>query len=322
MKKPVVYHPRKNSLNCYEYLLASFISKYDFPYQWLFSDNWGFYYAYGNEFSAWMGDCPRDVNLTKIYGVTDTFVPEFRHLIQFMSKVQWDEECFIISADAIELPWHPNYTHTSSIHMVIVDGYCAEKGEAHVVDWFPEYSGWIPLRILDLAWKKGNRMHSVFSKPIFIGTNSLLVDQLKLCRSNMAGEQYDHGLTGLLGVERLKMDIISYNESDFDYDKWWAGIFQVISARDTFLEFIYYVHNEIAESSIKEMYANFIVVINNTVQTWMTFRNGIMRSKLTKDFQIDKNVERLEKIILLEKECLEFIDNLLNAYKETEPVYG
>lgn len=319
MIKPVVYQSRKTCLNCIEYLIASIISTYGFEYHWIFSNSWGVYYKKENEFGDWLEPYPSILNLNEIYDMSSKQLPPADLLLTLLQQVDQQEEYLLLFLDSFDMPYHPNYQNINSVHAVLITGLNILSNEVHIVDWLPEFSGWLSIDILNSSWIQRGKRYLLYSKPRFIYSNRLLEEKLTSCHTQIVGSVTSDLSTGIFALERMKTDLISSFGTNFPFDIWWDQSFHIINTRNTFLEFTCFLQ----ESNLieRELLQPLISSIDQTVHAWMLFRNSLMRSKMINDIEAAKHIQRFDKIIQLERQCGDQLELILTQLKKAVDVH-
>ena len=86
-------------------------------------------------------------------------------------------------------------------------------------------------------------------------------------------------------------------------DIWWNSLKNITDLRNEYLEFICFLEYA-DESPLKnQMNGSLADTFKKTVNKWIAFRNGIMRAKISNNFDYKKLIERLDNLIAFEEMC-------------------
>lgn len=306
LDKPTIIQARKHFIDCNEYLICSFIAAYKLPFHWLFSNNWGFYYYSVENFSAKSNACRPILtsNLEALYTVKKTEYQNYE-LLDIIQDVVSRNMCLFTFGEAWHIPWHI-YAYQKQIapHFFLITDYNKETHQVYVIDWVPEYSGWISFDQVNKAYKERRGYCFELSTPTFDMSSTLLMEQLRPCFRKIMGESNSEYRSGLFGLKEFRDDLQYLDKITFELlDTWWDPLKAIIDIRDKFLEFFYYLGINPDPSIEKSQVSQMIVILEKVLSAWMTFRNGLMKSKMTGEIDILRGVGRLEKIIELEQQC-------------------
>ncbi|NOU63232.1 hypothetical protein GC096_04115 [Paenibacillus sp. LMG 31461] len=312
---PYIYQPRKHFLSCLDYLLCSYINAHKIPYQLLLTDSWGFFYEDISTFDVNESrTTPLYQNMEGLLGMSKRSYNSEK-LLSIINKVVVEEESYIFtSGEGKYLPWHPTFRTADNPHFFLITDFNAMKNEVYIVDLVPQYSGWVDLKIIDEAYSLSSKLCFQLSVPHFDGDlNTTLQKGILRCVDRVLGveEQISKPYkTGILGLTQFKSDFVKKEFNDLNIiDIWWKSLKVIIDVRDGFLELLYYLQNCSIESVTIEV--NELRIIDETLNSWFAFRNGLKRAQLTNNFSKDIHISRLEKIIDQEQKSAIAIKNML-----------
>ncbi|MGC5775189.1 hypothetical protein J4O75_22895 [Paenibacillus pabuli] len=284
------------------------------PYQYLYSKNWSFFYHSLDNISLFSKEDntdPKESMLSEIYGVDINF-PEHKCLLELFEK-----ECgFIVTkADGWYLPWAMNYKREHGDHWFSIVDYCSKTSRVKVIDKIPEHDGWEDFHLINEGFLHGGSVCFKLENFNFNLTEEKLVYLLRASYQSILGTSQKEGVNGL---KVWKKDIIKCGKESGDYVKiWWDSLKDIIDYRNQFVEYISFLSRSkdsiiIHQAQLEPLYNAF----TKTVNKWISFRHGLMKSFINGTFNYEKTIERLDNIIIFEEKCASELQIILELWGE------
>lgn len=305
LSPPKLYHSYSNILQCYDTIMASYISGRGLPYHWLFSEHWGFFY-YDHEHFYYREHYTRyplwDA-LRKLYGMKKTLFVDrpLRELLR-TQVIERGRQLFMI-ADEYDLHWTPEYRNIHHPHYFLITDADLEADRAFINDWWPvPFQNWFELATLERSYDEAGQHAFILSEPSFRFNAEWLIGQMELARKQMIGWERDGLSAGVFGVERFKRDISRMGKEAMPYvSQWFYAVKQTIEAKYLFLEYTTFLREE-HRCPIPPAYSE---LLERTIHAWFSFRNTMMSAKMRGTLQSETLCARLDKVIQLERQCAE-----------------
>ncbi len=305
LNPPKRYHAYQNILQCYDTVIASYISGSGLPYHWLFSEHWGFYYYdaerfyYRRHYSRY----PLWDALRKLYKVRKTMFTDIPLTALLDSPRFAQKKQMFVIADEFDLPWTPEYQNIHHPHYFLLTDYDKAGHKVYVNDWWPvPYQDWLDLSMLEASFQEMGEHAFVLSEPSFHYSDALLLEQMEVAYTQMTGWE-DNGLSaGIYGIRRFQQDILRMGQETASFiDRWFYMVKLTIEAKYLFLEYVLFLKVE-RGCPIPDA---FTQLLERTINGWFSFRNTMMSAKIRKSLQPDKLADRLGKVVELEQACAE-----------------
>lgn len=305
LKKPVIYQPRKHFLSCTQTLICSFLEAYRQPYHWIFSNSWSFYYRSLNSFSATKDEFTShfDTELKNLYGVE---LKRFENvpLLDMIEDAVSQNTCLFTYGNTWFIPWHHFHRQQYSPHCFVIKDFNKLSNKVLVLDFIPEYCGWVDFEKINEAYLAGGTHSFKLSIPISALNFNLASEKLSCAYGKM--------LDGLSSIQKYKKDL---ENSDMKIspllDLWWDRIKTIVDLRDGFLEFVNYLDKDPKSPYKSNIDPELILALDKTVVSWAMFRNRVMKSKMTDTFDLESIVGRLEKIFEWEQKSANQLEKIL-----------
>lgn len=305
LSPPKLYHSYPNILQCYDTIIAAYITNRGLPYQWLFSEHWGFYY-YDREHFYYREHYTRyplwDA-LRKLYGVKKTLFVDIPLRALIEQQVVEQGRPLIMIADEYDLHWTPEYRNIHHPHYFMITEADHARDRVFINDWWPmPFQDWFELAALERSYDEAGRHAFSLTDPSFNFTVERLIRQMELAHQQMIGWEQGGLSAGIFGIERFKRDMLTLGTDALPcIDHWFYTVKQTIEARYLFLEYATFLREE-HQCPIPPSY---IQLLERTVQAWFAFRNTMMSGKLRGIWRPETVGNRLDKVIQHESECAE-----------------
>jgi hypothetical protein len=306
------FHERENYeyINCIEFLISSLITAHKLPYHWLFSSNWGFYYTNIHQFEA---RNPFFTNVTSMYGM------EIKHyesvpLDKVIQEVRGRNSALYTAASGYFNPFSKNYRLNHTNHMVAVLDFDPVTNKVLVYDPSPIFRlGWVDFETVNEGFiYKGMKAFEIMSPPNITPSKSMMMEQLESCLKRMNGGVDGDTCSGLLGLNKFYDQILDLGEETSTHLKIIThNLREIIRIKDGFLEFLLYLHHEPSLNFNITPHPELLELIDRTCHSWIVFRNRLMMNLASGGFKFDRTIESLKKIIALEHECSENLNNFI-----------
>lgn len=297
-----------------DYPVCLYITQHNKPYQYLYSKNWSFFYHSLDNISLFSKEDntdPKESMLSEIYGI-EINIPEYKCLLEILEK----ESGFIVTkADGWYLPWAMSYKREHGDHWFSIVDYCSETSKVRVVDKIPEHDAWENSYYINEGFLHGGSECFKLENFRFNLTEEKLVGILQANYQSILGTSQIEGVNGL---KVWKQDIISCGHESSKYiEIWWDSLKDIIDYRNQFVEYISFIAR--SKDSImteKALFESLINTFSKTVNKWISFRHGLMKSFISDTYNYEKTIERLDKIILLEEKCASELQIILELWGE------
>jgi hypothetical protein len=321
LSKPKLYHSYQNILQCYDTIIASFISSKGQPYHWLFSEHWGFFYYdsehfyYRQHYSRY----PLWDALRKIYHVRKTLFNSIPLETLLEEKFANSGDHLFVIADEFDLPWTPEYQNIHHPHYFLISDYDREGQRVYINDWWPAlFQNWLDLSMLSASYEEMGQHAFILSEPSFQYSDQFLLEQMELAYGQMAGWEEGTLSAGIYGIKRFRQDIIQMGDQVMAYiDRWFYMVKLTIEAKYLFLEYTIFLQQE-HKCVIPDV---FMRLLEQTINAWFSFRNTMMSAKIRNRLQPDKLADRLDKVIQLETECVKQWGEIVSQTRASLHIY-
>ncbi|MCD1257239.1 hypothetical protein B5M42_000120 [Paenibacillus athensensis] len=316
--RPQLYTAGTHFIDCTEFLICSSIKTRGLPFHWLFSDNWGFSYRSLTDLSALEPDEPLPfwMNLEKLYGMKQT-QHHGRTLEELAEEVILARgSTVILTGDIWDIPWSTIcYRQTHMNHDILITGYNPRDRELYVVDFVPDFAGWVSFDVIDAFFTGGIELNGStygfeLSAPQLAPERDMLLGQLSSAHARIQA--------GLAGLQRLYADLDGQDDCTGLIDIWWNPLKQIVAFRESFQEFLLFLrhHPQLAlASAIPE---STLETLETLTSKWFSFRNNLKKLQMKGQVPVTQIRSRLAPMIGLEADLLNDIGILLATLSQKE----
>ncbi|MEK3661916.1 hypothetical protein BSK49_10775 [Paenibacillus odorifer] len=313
-KKPVIYQQRKHFLDCVEYLICSYITSYGYNYHWLLYDSLGFYFnSKTNQIFSENNTSKKKFyeNLERMFGV------EIRNYSkdstdQLIRKVIDSGSCLFIAGNGFYLPWVSNYQRNSNVHYFMLTNY-SDDDKVFVIDYVPEFKGWIRTTQIIASMKEVSFPSDCIELSIpSLSTEieEILSAELNEFHIGIIGKEVEsiNISSGLFAIKNFLQALYNLNDEGVEFlETWSLSLKSIIDSKCSFLEFIYFMKNDLNYSINPVVFST----IDQTINSWESFRICLLKSKITGKYDAKKNIERLSRVYNMELECADVLKKFL-----------
>lgn len=309
LQRPRVYQKKKTFFNCFDYPVCLYLTNQNVPYQYLYSGNWTFRYRAVDDLSANVGGDDSKAEMLRAVYKTELVPINEDSLARAFERARG---YVLTCGDGWHLPWTFNYKREHRPHWFLALDYRGEDSTVRIVDKIPEHDAREDVGVLDAAFRAGGSTCYEFSGVEFEMNAGKLKELLEECRRNIDGRSPNEGLQGL---RRFREDILARQEGCLDYvNRWWDQLKDLLDLRDQFVEFVYFLACA-DDSPVKGVVEDRAVeTFDRTVNKWLAFRNGLLKTAMNRTFDYKRVVERLDNIIASEEECARELDRLMERW--------
>ncbi|MFD2671667.1 hypothetical protein [Marinicrinis sediminis] len=311
----VFYNEQVNShyLDCLEKPICAFISSYHYPFQWLCSDSWGFYYGGLHRISADpVGDYPSFIeNVRGLYGMQFHML-DTGSLFESMEQLPESGLKMLVLASTYYLPWVTyDYQQNANEHAFLIADYDREQEKVYVVDFAPKYAGWVDREHIRQACKSA----AFISEPQRCCTFEETGTQLQKAWDKMIGKPAEPGesnSSGIYGIRKMKEELRQLDPFPFEQiDIIWEPFRKIIATRDKFSEFISFLDKYPESPYYGRMNPELLHAVRENSGKWFAIRNKLLKSKLTQTLNLQQMDQAFDEIIDLEARCAEQLEHLI-----------
>jgi len=316
--RPELYTSGTHFIDCTEFLICSSLTTRGLPFHWLFSDSWGFNYRSLSDFSALAQGEPLPfwTNLEKLYGMRQT-QHHGRKLKELAEEVILGRgSTVMLTGDIWHIPWSTIcHRQTHMNHDILITGYNPRAGELYVVDFVPEYAGWVGFDVIEAFFSGGIELNGStygfeLSAPQLQPEGEMLIRQLSSAHARIQN--------GVVGLRRMQADLGGQADCTGLIDLWWNPLKQIVAFRESFQEFLLFLyhHPELRlRDAIRE---NTLETLETLTSKWFSFRNNLKKLQMKGQVPVAQISSRLAPIVELETRVLEDIGALLATLFQKE----
>ncbi|OPH47991.1 hypothetical protein BC351_39065 [Paenibacillus ferrarius] len=239
-------------------------------------------------------------NLEDLYGVFETGYRDYE-LSSLIELTVVQEQWLFIPANAICAKWHPYFNKKNYTHRFLLTQYNSTNTSGSVIDFIPEYNGEHSYEEIEAAYLSSNsRECFTLSKPTQAPGFYLTENQVKSVYLRLTNQHtQSHGINGLV---RFQNDLLEAEQIGKEIlNHWWGDLLFVINARESFLEFMWFLNRNTESPYYSLIQPSLLDIIERIINEWVIFRNSIMKLRIS-ERAVDHQqlAEKIGQIIQLE----------------------
>ncbi|MGO4548528.1 hypothetical protein AB4Z29_27440 [Paenibacillus sp. 2TAB23] len=300
--------------NCATALACTILQAYDKPFQWIFSDNWNFYYHSVEQISAYESqnmNTPILWNAHELFGMNLTLLQEkdFNRLLEKLPQ----HKHLLISGESFYLPWCYGYqTSRNDYHMFAVQNYDELNPQMFV--WSIHHQGYVPVQIIKQSFERPGASAFAISPPVKTIQDSVLLRQLQITRDKIIGATTLNYSSGLKGLITFKEHLAQASTPSNAYAMLWFVQFKdIIRLKVSYIEFLHYLQQHETSPLYQSIPSGLVRQFMKAVSHFTAFRNILTKTVFNNSYCRETVIRQLEKAIEAEYECAIMLEKYLLA---------
>jgi hypothetical protein len=325
LKIPKKYHHGNQVMQCYETLVSAFYASVDMPFQWLFSDNWSFYYfsPLGLFTHSTPIRYPLEESIDRIFKKPQTTYTN-RELTELVTVERGTDRCLVVVIDGWYIPWSASHRKTHEPHFIVAQDYDPATNQIYLVDLFPtEFVGWFDFTAFNMSYISNGKHAFELEKPEhFVPPSGLAAGQMEKCVARIRGTMDGEVPTGIHGITQFMKDMLELRECGAHYvDTWYKQLKSLTDSRLLFIEFLTFIQQDKRSPYHGVDASELSHLFDKTISAWNTLRNHLMLTKIKTQYDPGKFEDKLRLIIELEAQCADELEKLIGRVKLLDEVF-
>lgn len=300
--------------HCATALACSILQAYNQPFQWIFSNNWNFYYHSLEQITAYESNhmsTPILWNAHELFGMNLTLLHEkdFNSLLEKLPQYKH----LLISGESFYLPWCYGYQmNRNDYHMFAVQNY--DERNQQMLVWSIHHQGYVPVQYIKQSFERPDASALAITPPVKSIQDHALLRQLQITRDKILGATTLNYASGIKGLSLFKEHLSQSPAPSSAYAMlWFVQMKEIIRLKVSYIEFLHFLQQHETSPLHQSIPPELVRSFMKAVSHFTVFRNILTKSVFNNSYNREAIIRQLEKVIETEYECAIMLDKHLLA---------